>query len=170
MVLECIPLKEIIIDKIRLPFGITRELARAKLGGVYEEQNEEILLEGTTQPIIQRRDLYNQVESSDFFFLHYDQDDQLTELEVHHCKRIKLFDIEFNFTDEAELIASELSHHAAVTQELTGHWHFPALHVYLMDEKYMGGEDSSLLGYFACSAAGRDCQGGTGDLIYSVVY
>ena len=153
MILECVPLKEIIINKIRLPFGIPRELVRAKLAAAYEEQNEEILLEDVNHPIFLRRDLYNQLQANDsYFFLNYNQNDLLVELEVHHCKKIRLFDMEFGFMDEAELIASELSHHADVTDEKEGYWHFGGIRVHLMDEKQMGEEGNSNLGYFCCAA------------------
>ena len=156
MILECIPLKEIIIDKIRLPFGIPRELVRAKLGVAFEEQNEEILLENESNPILLRRDLYNQLHSNEsYFFLNYDQNDQLAELEVHHCKKIKLYNLEFNFMDEAALIASELSRHSKLTEEKEGFWHFGAIKVQLMDEKQMGGEESGQLGYFFCAAVAQ---------------
>ena len=155
MILECVPLKEIIIDKIRLPFGIPRELVRAKLGVTFEEQNEEIQLENAGTPIIHRRDLYNQLQSNDsYFFLHYNENDCLIELEVHHCKKIKLYNLEFNFMDEAELIASELSHHADLTEEKDGYWHFGDIRVFLMDETQMGEEENGNLGYFCCAAGG----------------
>ncbi|QEC44697.1 hypothetical protein [Pseudobacter ginsenosidimutans] len=153
MMLECVPLKEIIINKIRLPFGIPRELVRAKLGVAYDEQNEEVLLENEDTPIFLRRDLYNQLHSNDsYFFLHYDQNNFLFELEVHHCKKIKLFGIEFNFMDEAELIANELSQHAAITEEKEGYWHFGEIRIHIMNETQMGEEENSKLGYFCCSA------------------
>lgn len=151
MILECVPLKEIIINGVRLPFGIARNLVRAKLGGIYEEQNEEIFLGDDAPPILQRRDVYNSPNS--FFFLNYDQQDQLIELEVHQCKRIKLYDIEFNFTDEMDLIAAELAHHAPYVQEDEGSYSFESLSISMMDERQMGGEESNILSYFYCSAA-----------------
>lgn len=151
MILECVPLKEIIINGIRLPFGTARELVRAKLGGIYEEQNEVISLGDDFPPIIQRRDVYNSPNS--YFFLNYDQNDNLMELEVHQCKRIKLYDVEFNFTDELDLIVAELSHHAPYVEEDEGSVSFESLKICLMDERQMGGEESNILSYFYCASS-----------------
>lgn len=151
MILQCVPCKEIVIDNIRLPFGTERSLVRAKLGNIHSEQNEERWMEEGFIEL--RRDLYDRRENSgSYFILSYDDQDLLTELEVNACKKIKLFDIEFNFSDELDLIAQELSHHSPITQQEEGGYAFGALNIYIMNEKSVGGEDERSLGYFSCSS------------------
>lgn len=151
MILQCVPCKEIILDNIRLPFGTERSLVRAKLGNTHSEQNEERWTENGFIEL--RKDLYVRRENSGtYFVLHYDEQDLLTELEVTACKKIKLFDIEFNFTDELDLIAEELSNHSPITQQEAGAYVFGALNIYIMNEKSVGGEEEAALGYFSCSS------------------
>lgn len=151
MILQCVPGKEIIIDNIRLPFGTQRDLVRAKLDNTHKEHNEDFWVD--TAFVGYRRDIYDQLESkSTYFFLNYDENDLLTEVEVHRCKRIKLFDIEFNFTDEIDLVAEELSHHSPITEHEEGTYFFKGLNICIMDERSMGGEDNKILSYFYCSS------------------
>lgn len=142
-----------LIDSIPLQFGLSRDLVRAKLGGGHEAQNEEISL-GDEQPaIIRRRDLYDRQDSTGaLFFLGYDSNDLLSELEIRRCKRIKMFGIEFTFRDETELIAEELSGHSPLIRKSKGEYFFPELQLLLIDEKHMGGWDSNMLDCFYCAA------------------
>ncbi|MBO9633256.1 MAG: hypothetical protein J7578_09070, partial [Chitinophagaceae bacterium] len=150
-ILQCVPGKEIIIDNIRLPFRAPRNLVRAKLDNTHTEHNEDFWVDNGF--VGYRRDIYDQLESKNtYFFLNYDENDLLAEVEVHKCKRIKLFDMEFNFTDELDLIADEISHHSPVTEKEAGNYFFKGLNICIMDERRMGGEDNNILGYFSCSA------------------
>lgn len=142
-----------LLDRIPLQFGLSRDLVRAKLGGGHEAQNEEISLGDGDPAIVRRRDIYNRLDSTGaHFFLCYNSQDLLTEVEIRRCKRIKIFGLEFNFRDEAELIAEELSGHSPLVRKSDGEYFFPELQLMLIDEKHMGGWDSNMLDCFYYAA------------------
>lgn len=142
-----------LIDNIPLQFGLSRDLVRAKLGAGHIAQNEEISLEEDAPSIIQRRDVYDRLDSTGVhFLLGYNSDDQLTEVEIRRCKKIKVLGVEFNFRDETDLIAEELSGRSPLVRKSDGEYFFPELQVLLIDEKHMGGWDSNMLECFYYAA------------------
>ncbi|NML21405.1 hypothetical protein HHL16_11000 [Pseudoflavitalea sp. G-6-1-2] len=152
MILQYNPKREVILDTVRLPFGISREIARVLLGNTHKEENEEFHFPDE-EPINQRRDVYNRMDASgEYFFLLYDRNDLLKEVEMHHCKKIRVFDIEFGFTDDVDLIAEELSAHVAITEQEEGSYSFKDLGISIISEKQMGGEESNNLAYFYCTS------------------
>ena len=152
MTLQYVPRKEIILDTVRLPFGMSRDIVRVMLGNDHKEQNEELELPDG-ELIIQRRDIYNRMETGGpFFFLNYNSNDLLTELEMHQCKKIRVYDIEFGFSDDVELIAEELSAHTPVTEQSGGTYNFKEAGISIISELAMGGDDSNNLSYFYCTS------------------
>jgi hypothetical protein len=153
MFLHYLPTKEFIIDNVPLQFGAHRELVRAKLGGGHKEQNQIIPLSESVKPLVQRRDIYDNLNSKgDYFFLNYDENDLLNELEVHRCEKIQVFDFLFDFDDDLDLIALELSKYSPISKRGDGEYFFKDLCISIIDEMHMGGEDKSTISYFYCAS------------------
>jgi hypothetical protein len=84
MILRYLPKTEIYINNVSLRFGDQRESVRTKPGGRHEESNKIMSLGELDDPIVQRLDIYDSLNSSEeFFFPDYDKNDLLAELEVH---------------------------------------------------------------------------------------
>jgi hypothetical protein len=153
MIVRYSPTKEFSIDDVSLQFGMHREVVREKLGGGHQEKNKVVSLGDSVEPIVQRRDIYNKLDSTgDFFFLNYDKDDLLRDLEVHDCEKIQVLDFVFDFNNELDVIASELAKFSPITLKKEGEVFFKGLHISIIDKMRMGGEEDTTLGYFYCSA------------------
>lgn len=153
MILRYFPTKEFSIDDVSLQFGMHREVVRVKLGGSHQEKNTVVSLGDSVEPLVQRRDIYNKLDSTgDFFFLNYDKKDLLKELEVHDCEKIQVFDFLFDFNTELDVIAIELSKFSPITIKKDGEVFFKGLHISIIDKMRMGGEEDTTLGYFYCAA------------------
>jgi len=159
MFLRYLPTKELIIDNVPLQFGDPRELVRRKLNRGYKEQNlviplpDGIPLPDFAKPIIQRRDIYNSLSSTrDNFFLNYDANDLLSDLEVHRCEKIQVFDFVFDFNDDLDFIAKELSKYSPMSKTGDGEYFFKDLHISMIDEMHMGGEEKNTISYFYCAS------------------
>jgi hypothetical protein len=153
MILRYLPTTEIYINNVSLRFGDQRESVRTKLGGRHEESNKIIPLGELAEPIVQRRDIYDSLNSSEeFFFLDYDKNDLLAELEVHRCEKIQIFDLIFDFASEIDWVAKELSKYSSIDKKGDGEYFLKELHISIIDERQMGGEDKSTISYFYCAA------------------
>jgi hypothetical protein len=86
-----------------------------------------------------------------FFFLDYDKDDLLGEIEIIKCDKIQLNKADFGFKDELDSIALLLSNYSEISILSDGEYFFKDLKVVISDERNRGGEDSTL-GYFYCAA------------------
>jgi hypothetical protein len=150
MIIEYLVPDKIAIDTIFIEFNEDRNSIRSKIGEDFKEDNQVIQF-GENEPIIQRRDIYQNIYSSDnFFFLGYDSNDLLSEVEIHHCSKIKVLDVLFGFEDEVDSVVSRLEKHSSVTEKGEGEYFFKDLKIVIMDAQSMGGEGSSL-GYFYCA-------------------
>lgn len=152
MILEYFPTTKVAIDDVIIEFNESRQSVRNKLPG-YSESNQTVEMGEGIEPICQRRDIYQNFNAKDnFFFLGYDQDDLLQEIEVHQCNQIKVLNVVFDFNLAIDVIASLLGKMAPVTAKSEGEYFFRDLKISLLDKRQMGGEDDSTLGYFYCAA------------------
>lgn len=104
-----------------------------------------------TDLIYQRRDIYKNVNSTEnIFFLSYDENDLLNEIEVHNCDKIKVNDFVFDFNDELDFIASGLNNYSLETRKGEGEYFFKDIKVTIMNKNQMGAEGGTL-GYFYCA-------------------
>src|SRR5579863_8206325 len=124
MILSYFPPSKISIDDVVIGFNESRELIRKKLTGGYKEDNQIIQLGSSDmEPIYQRRDIYQNYNSTEnFFFLGYDEGDLLTEIEVHWCDEIKVFDAAFNFNDSLDSIALKLDRYNPIASQSEGEY------------------------------------------------
>ncbi|WP_295121507.1 hypothetical protein [uncultured Chitinophaga sp.] len=153
MVFEYVSTGRVKIDEIAFEFGDSRERVRAIIGSIYTEDNQTIQIGATEDDIIhQRRDIYSNINSSEnYFFLSYDMQDLLSEVEVHFCDSIKVFESQFEFDDDFESVKSKLILYSPVIIRNEGECFFNNLKVVIMSKEQMGGEGTTL-GYFYCAA------------------
>lgn len=153
MILNYIPKKKILIDTASIYFGENRESVRNKIEETFKEDNQ-IIETGTLNldNIYIRRDIYEYMDSTEsYFFLSYDNDDLLIEIEVHKCTQIKVLDIIFDFNTNLNSITSQLSKYSIVENKSKGEIFLKDINILLMDKEHMGGAGNTL-GYFYCAS------------------
>jgi len=153
MILHYLLKNKILIDDVALEFSEGRESVRMKLAGNYKADNQVIQMGSSeVKSIYQRRDIYQNSNSTEnFFFLGYDKNDLLSEIEVHHCDKIKVLDTLFDFNDDLDSIASGLYRYSPISKHSEGEYFFKDLKIVIMDKTQMGGQGSTL-GYFYCTS------------------
>ena len=152
MIFQYIPTRQIIIDGVVLEFLEQRDMVRKKLGVNYREDNQIIDLGDNASSISQRRDIYRNTNNSDnFFFLNYNQNDRLRDIEIHYCDKVKIFDIFFDFEENIDSIAAKLMRYSEYNERREGEYIFNDLKIVIMNKDQMGGEGNSL-GYVYCTS------------------
>ena len=63
-----------------------------------------------------------------------------------------MFDFVFDFDDELDFIAIELSKYSPISMKRDGEYFFKGLHISIIDERHMGGEELSTISYFYCAS------------------
>jgi hypothetical protein len=152
MTIIYLPMNTISIDGFSIMFKEKRELVRAKLGKEYAEDNQIISISESQQDEIHiRRDIFTDSKSNKyFFFLGYDKEDLLSDMEVHRCEKIIVNEFAFGFDDDLDFIASKLASYSSVKKRGKGEYFFEDIRVSILDESQMGGEGDSLA-YFYCA-------------------
>lgn len=153
MTLNYIPTEKIIIDTVSIQFNDNRSSIRTRLSMPHTEDNQIIQLSDLdTTPIVQRRDIYKNINFTDnYFFLGYNEDDLLNEIEIHFCEKINVFDITFDFNDSIEAIKIKLRRYSSVIKRDDGEYFFKELKAVIMNQDRMGGEGNDLA-YFYCAS------------------
>jgi len=102
--------------------------------------------------IYQRRDIYNNYGGQDnFFFLNYDENNNLSEIEIHFGFQIAVSNITFSFDQNIFKIVSLLKQVSSFHKILReGEYLFVDLKMSISDSESMGGEGNGL-SYFYCS-------------------
>lgn len=152
MIFQYVPTKQIIIDRVVLEFLEQRDLVRKRLGVNYREDNQIIDLGDDVSPVSQRRDIYQNINDSDnFFFLNYDQNDRLRDIEIHYCNKVRVFDIFFDFEEDIDSVATKLMRYSEYNKQSEGEYLFIDLKIVIVNKDQMGGEGNSI-GYVYCSS------------------
>lgn len=63
-----------------------------------------------------------------------------------------MFDVIFDFESELDWIAAKLSKYSTLTQKSDGEYFINDLHISIIDEMHMGGEEKNTLSYFYCAS------------------
>ncbi|MBX2923989.1 MAG: hypothetical protein KF746_17450 [Chitinophagaceae bacterium] len=147
------PLRKIFIDETALEFGEKRESIRRKLGKKHIVDDQILQIgDSDTDVIYQRRDIYQNLNATkNYFFLGYNENDLLSEVEIHNCDKIKVNDFVFNFNDDLTFIASGLSKYSSVIKYGDGEYLLSDIKVSLLDKSQMGEYGDHHLGYFYCA-------------------
>ena len=148
----------ILLDKIKLDWGITRQKSRQLIDHDFKEDDRtfDFNSKGETDPnkiVHQKRDIYTNLYKGDnLFFLNYDRDNLLCELEVHHGFDILTNNIEFTFNDTLDKIARLLNAISKnIIQNEDGELLLPDLKMSISNSEFMGGEGNTV-SYFYCAA------------------
>jgi hypothetical protein len=146
------PGKGVFIDDTLLLWGSDRQLARTLLNGKYEAGDHVIDLGEPNQNLIQHRDIYKNYQRQDnLFFINYDENEQLTEVEVHHGLIIRVGAIILNFSMDFEEATKLLEGISGDNMRLAdGTYFFNDLKLTIASSQTMGG-DGNQLSYFYCS-------------------
>jgi len=146
------PDKGVFIDDKLLLWNSDRQQVRTLLNGKFEIADNVIDLGDATQNIIQRRDIYENYQGQDnFFFLNFDENEQLTEVEVHHGLTINVAGVVIDFSMGIEKVADLLGSISADNKRLSdGEYFFKNLKLTIASSESMGGEGNEL-SYFYCS-------------------
>lgn len=149
MILDYLPLNNILIDGVSINFHEHRELVRDKLGPNYIVDNQTIQMGDSAKDLIYiRRDIYKIINNKDcFFILSFDEMELLNEIEVHHCNKIRVNNFEFSFNDELDYVVSGLSKFSSAKAFGEGEYFFKEIKVSIVNKRQMGGHENTL-GYF----------------------
>jgi hypothetical protein len=144
--------KGVFIDDTLLLWGSDRQQVRLLLNDKFEIADNVIDTGDTIQNIIQRRDIYkNYQEQDNFFFLNFDENDQLAEVEVHHGLEINIADVSIDFSMDIEKAAEMVEAISGDIKQLSdGEYFFRNLKLTIASSDAMGG-DGNELSYFYCS-------------------
>ncbi|OQP47728.1 hypothetical protein [Niastella populi] len=146
------PDKGVFIDNKLLLWSSDRQQVRTLLNGKFEIADNVIDLGDATQSLIQRRDIYESYQGLDnFFFLNFDENEQLTEVEVHYGLTINVAGVIIDFSMDIEKAADLLCGISADKKQLSdGEYFFKNLKLTIASSDSMGGEGNDL-SYFYCS-------------------
>ena len=146
------PDKGVFIDDTLLLWGSDRQQVRTLLNDKYEIGDNVIDLGDPNQNITQRRDIYKSYQGQDnLFFLNFDENEQLSEVEVHHGLIINVAGVVIDFSMDIEKAADLLGGIFGGTMPLSdGEYFFRDLKLTIASTNAMGG-DGNKLSYFYCS-------------------
>ncbi len=168
MILEYIPDKGFIINAISCEWGEDRENIRRKLGNQHKEDNSTFDLASffdgdESRNIERRRDIYRiEVNNKNFlffkiasktvneFFLHYDLNDKLREIEIQDGVVVLIEGAELKLGDDTDACVGKLrSVDNEVVELENGNFLFKKLKVNLANSNSMGGEGNGLSYFYA---------------------
>ncbi len=151
------PDKSISFGKILLLWDTDRNQTRQLLNDNFEISDNVIDLSqynngDTSQNIIQRRDIYRNFQGQDnFFFVNYDNEDRLRDIEIHHGLDININGKVINFSMDIEKVTELLGNISNDKKLLSeGEYFFNDLKLTIASSDAMGG-DGKELSYFYCS-------------------
>jgi hypothetical protein len=151
------PDKSVSFGDLVLLWGTDRQQVRTMLNDKFEIGDNVVDLSqyndgDTSQNIIQRRDIYTNYKGQDnFFFLNFDTNDRLTEVELHHGLDIHIKEVRINFSMEIEKVAELLDSISNEKEQLSeGEYFYKNLKLTIASSEAMGG-DGSQLSYFYCT-------------------
>ena len=150
------PGKGVSINNIMLLWGTNRQQVRMLLNGRFEIGDNVVGLSqyntgDTSQNITQRRDIYKNYKGFDnFFFLNFDKNNRLTEVELHHGFNINIKGVSINFSMGIEKVIELLDSVSREKEQLSeGEYFYKTLRLTIASSNAMGG-DGGELSYFYC--------------------
>ena len=151
------PNNGILLNDINLHWGMDRETIRQLLNQSHKANDSIIDLSqfnnsNSAPDIVQKRDIYQNYEALDnYFFLNYDVEDLLEEIEIHNGPQIIVENIQLSFDKEISEILLDLKSICGDNEQLSpGEYLFADLKLTIADAEFMGMEGNTLA-YFYCS-------------------
>ncbi len=156
MTFEYLPSIGFKIDSILFKWDEKREVVREKLEGQHQEDDRIIdmaeFFDGNeSQNIEQRRDIYTNFKSDhNYFFLSYDENDQIAELEIHWGIKIVVEKIELNFGVDIDQFLTQFSSIGEKYSEIEeGSYLFQNLKMNIANSESSGGEGNGLSYFYS---------------------
>jgi hypothetical protein len=156
MTIEYIPNKGFNFENLSFVWGQNRSEIREKLNHKHIEDDRIIemadFFEGDTSfDIKQIRDIYQNLNNNEnYFFLNYDEDNKLSDLEVHGGIDIKIKNIKLIFEIDIDNCINLLkSIDEYYTEIEDGNFLFPNLKMTIASSESMGGDGSGLSYFYA---------------------
>lgn len=151
------PGKGVSFGNILLLWDTERQKVRTLLKGQFEIGDSvldvsEYFDGDSSQNIIMRRDIYKHFQGQDnYFFLDYDKNDRLTDVELHYGLNINIKGVSLDFSMDIGQVAQLLDSISDDKEQLVeGEYFYKNLKLTIASSKAMGGEGGEL-GYFYCS-------------------
>lgn len=154
MRLEYIPRVGFVFEGKEVRWRSSRSVVRGNLGGIFEEEDRMVDLseyfeDGENHTIEQRRDLYHDEEDSYCFYLNYDEEDLLTELEVHSGLAILVNGHEMQFDSDIYRILESMNDSGNRGIELEeGNYLFQDLKMTIASSAATGGDGNGLTYFY----------------------
>ncbi len=151
--LTYLPDEGVLIESIKLEWGAAREDARQKFLNVHEEKDSVTDLgQYGGGVIVQKCDVYQNFNGAEnFFFLNYDEESRLTEIELHSGFEIFIGQARLAFGMDISDVAKRLKSLSDDIVELAqGEYFFKELKLTIASADAMGG-DGNELSYFFCA-------------------
>ncbi|WP_343533944.1 hypothetical protein [Pedobacter sp.] len=155
MTIDYSPKSGFSIDKISIKWSESREVVREKLNQKHKEDDKIIELAqffdgDKSYDINQLRDIYESSNlSKSYFFLNYDKNGGLSELEIHGGAKIMLHGIILEFEMPIEIVLDKLSVFNEAYEANAGNYLFPNLNISISTDEAMGGEGKRLSYFYA---------------------
>ncbi|MDX2046070.1 MAG: hypothetical protein SFU87_04750 [Chitinophagaceae bacterium] len=144
------------LKDMKLKWGADRETVRELLKNNHTTNDIVIDISSYTEnksdTLVQKRDVYKNIGGEEnLFFLNYDINDILKELEIHDGLELIIANIHFSFENEISEVVSHLKKISSNYKRLnTGEYLFEDLKIVIADSETMGGEGDAL-SYFYCA-------------------
>lgn len=154
MKLEYIPKIGFVFDGKEVRWRSSRNVVRENLGREFEEEDRMVDLseyfeDGESHTIEQRRDFYHDEGDSYCFYLNYDEEDLLTELEVHSGLTILVNGHEMQFNSDIYRILVLMNDTGNQGIELEeGNYLFQDLKITIASSAATGGEGNGLAYFY----------------------
>lgn len=156
MIIEYISDKGFILGTTSFNWGEDRKLVREKLKNRHEEDDDIIEMAESfgndlNHNTSRRRDIYEDVDNGEnYFFLSYDEERCLNELEVHWGINIQINDVEMEFEKDINIYLKQIESNGFEYTELEkGNYLFKKLKMTIADAESMGGDGSDLSYFYA---------------------
>ena len=151
MNLEYLPNQGFIINSVKIEWNLERDSVRNRLGNKHKSDDRIIdvaeFFDGDkSKNIDQKRDIYESLYSKDdSFFLSYDQNNLLTELEVHKGFNIILDGVKLEFGNEIlDYIKKFQIKGIEWTEIESGNYLLPILKANIANSESLGGDGTGL--------------------------
>jgi hypothetical protein len=157
-IIEYLPEVGFVLDSKKIKWENDRLETRNDLDLDFKEDDKFIDMSkyfdgDTDKNIQQKRDVYKNVNSdNDLFFLNYDSNNKLVELEVHDGFEIKIGNFQLDFNTKLLEIIKRFNQEGTECVKLEeGNYLLPKLKITIADSESMGGNGKKL-SYFYCSS------------------
>ena len=156
MKIKYIPNNGFHIDSDKFNWNENRESVRQKIQNQHKTDDRTIEMAeffggDKSHDIEQRRDIYENIKNEkNYFFLSYDKDDKLSELEIHWGIEISVKEIELIFQKDISKYLKELNQIGENYLEVEeGNYLFENLKMTIANSESMGGEGKELSYFYS---------------------